>query len=78
MIVSKRLPKKKDLAEHTVDEYKVADLIDAHKKSTMKRWCKEECEAVASMTVEVVEAARKVSSCLLENIGEKNAYLMTE
>jgi hypothetical protein len=31
------------------------------------------------MTVEVVEEARKeVSSCLLENIGKKNAYLMTE
>jgi hypothetical protein len=37
MIVSKRLPKKKDLAEHTVDEYKVADLIDVLKKPAMKR-----------------------------------------
>jgi hypothetical protein len=37
MIVPKRLPKKKDPAEHS-GCYKVADLIDICKKSAMKRW----------------------------------------
>lgn len=44
-IVSTRLPKKQDLTEHTVDEYKVANLIDVPKKPAMKRSCKGEREA---------------------------------
>jgi hypothetical protein len=38
----------------------------------MKRWCKkEECEAAINDTEKVVEAARKVPSCLLESYRRK-------
>ena len=80
MIVSKSLPKKKDLAEHS-GWYKVADLIDFHKKSAMKRWCKtEECEAAINDTVESCRSGKKSVNLLAGKIQakRKNAYLMTE
>jgi hypothetical protein len=75
MIVTKDLPKKKDLAD-SHGWCKVADLVGFCKKSAMKRWCKkEECEAAIDDTVESVEAARKVSICLLESYRRKERLL---
>jgi hypothetical protein len=77
MIVSKGLPKKG--SGRTCESYKVANLIDFHKKSAMKRWCKkEECEAAINDTVESCRRARKVSSCLLESYRRKQRPLETE
>jgi hypothetical protein len=42
----------------------------------MKRWCKkEEGEAAIDDTVESVEAARKVSICLLESYRRKERLI---
>jgi hypothetical protein len=72
MIVSKRFQKrKKDLAEHS-GRYKVADLIDFHKKSAMKRWYKkEECEAAINDTVQSCRSGKKSVKLLARKLQAK-------
>ena len=77
-IVSNAPSKKQDLTEHTVDEYKVADLIDVPKKPAMKRSCKGERGAGINDSRSCRRGKKRSVKRLLENIGKKNAYLMTE
>src|SRR5215216_4623853 len=76
MIVSKGLPKKG--SGRTCESYKVANLIDFHKKSAMKRWCKkEECEAAINDTAESCSSGKKSIKLLAGKIQakRKNALL---